>query len=116
MADAVFAACDAMALGALEAFVAADMAVPTDLGVMGFRRPAGGPLKGRPRLNTSSPPDPPRPEPRWSEADADETRSGNPPARAGEADPCGAARRAYDGGRAGAATRTTRPASPPGHQ
>lgn len=34
--DAVFAACDAMALGALEAFAAADMAVPQEIGVMGF--------------------------------------------------------------------------------
>ena len=34
--DAVFAACDAMALGALEAFAAADLVVPRDMGVMGF--------------------------------------------------------------------------------
>lgn len=34
--DAVFAACDAMALGALEAFAAADLLVPRDMGVIGF--------------------------------------------------------------------------------
>lgn len=34
--DAIFAACDAMALGALEAFASADIAVPGDIGVIGF--------------------------------------------------------------------------------
>ena len=35
-ADAIFAACDAMALGALDAVAAADIAVPQDVGVIGF--------------------------------------------------------------------------------
>ncbi len=52
--DAVFAACDAMALGALEAFVAADMAVPTDMGVMGFDDLLAGRFS-RPALTTLAP-------------------------------------------------------------
>ena len=34
--DAVFAACDAMALGALDALAASDLIVPRDIGVIGF--------------------------------------------------------------------------------
>jgi DNA-binding LacI/PurR family transcriptional regulator len=52
--DAVFAACDAMALGALEAFVAADMAVPADMGVMGFDDLLAGRFS-RPALTTLAP-------------------------------------------------------------
>jgi DNA-binding LacI/PurR family transcriptional regulator len=54
--DAVFAACDAMALGALEAFTAADLVVPRDMGVMGFDDLLAGRFS-RPPL-TSIGPDP----------------------------------------------------------
>lgn len=54
--DAVFAACDAMALGALEAFSAADLVVPRDIGVMGFDDLLAGRFS-RPPL-TSIGPDP----------------------------------------------------------
>lgn len=54
--DAVFAACDAMALGALEAFAAADLVVPRDMGVMGFDDLLAGRFS-RPPL-TSIGPDP----------------------------------------------------------
>ena len=54
--DAVFAACDAMALGALEAFAAADLTVPRDIGVMGFDDLLAG-RYSRPPL-TSIGPDP----------------------------------------------------------
>lgn len=54
--DAVFAACDAMALGALEAFAAADLMVPRDMGVMGFDDLLAGRFS-RPPL-TSIGPDP----------------------------------------------------------
>lgn len=54
--DAVFAACDAMALGALEAFAAGDLAVPRDIGVMGFDDLLAGRFS-RPPL-TSIGPDP----------------------------------------------------------
>jgi len=72
-ADAVFAACDAMALGALEAFVAADMAVPTDLGVMGFDDLLAGRFS-RPPLTTIAP-DPAEAGAALVEAVLDETRS-----------------------------------------
>ena len=52
--DAVFAACDAMALGALEAFVSADMAVPADMGVIGFDDLLAGRFS-RPALTTLAP-------------------------------------------------------------
>ncbi|WP_017664210.1 LacI family DNA-binding transcriptional regulator [Porphyrobacter sp. AAP82] len=52
--DAVFAACDAMALGALEAFAAADMAVPQQVGVMGFDDLVAGRFS-RPPLTTIAP-------------------------------------------------------------
>jgi DNA-binding LacI/PurR family transcriptional regulator len=52
--DAVFAACDAMALGAMEAFVAADLAVPGDMGVMGFDDLLAGRFS-RPALTTIAP-------------------------------------------------------------
>lgn len=52
--DAVFAACDAMALGALEAFAAADLAVPGDIGVMGFDDLVAGRFS-RPPLTTLAP-------------------------------------------------------------
>jgi DNA-binding LacI/PurR family transcriptional regulator len=52
--DAVFAACDAMALGALEAFAAADIAVPDQVGVMGFDDLVAGRFS-RPPLATIAP-------------------------------------------------------------
>ena len=52
--DAVFAACDAMALGAIEAFAAADMAVPEQVGVMGFDDLVAGRFS-RPPLTTIAP-------------------------------------------------------------
>jgi DNA-binding LacI/PurR family transcriptional regulator len=52
--DAVFAACDAMALGALEAFAAADIAVPEAVGVMGFDDLVAGRFS-RPPLTTIAP-------------------------------------------------------------
>lgn len=52
--DAVFAACDAMALGALEAFAAADLAVPGQVGVMGFDDLVAG-RYSRPPLTTLAP-------------------------------------------------------------
>lgn len=52
--DAVFAACDAMALGAMEAFAAADMSVPGDMGVMGFDDLLAGRFS-RPALTTIAP-------------------------------------------------------------
>jgi DNA-binding LacI/PurR family transcriptional regulator len=52
--DAVFAACDAMALGALEAFAAADIAVPDQVGVMGFDDLVAGRFS-RPPLTTIAP-------------------------------------------------------------
>jgi len=52
--DAVFAACDAMALGAIEAFAAADLAVPGDMGVMGFDDLLAGRFS-RPALTTIAP-------------------------------------------------------------
>jgi DNA-binding LacI/PurR family transcriptional regulator len=52
--DAVFAACDAMALGAMEAFAAADLAVPADMGVMGFDDLLAGRFS-RPALTTLAP-------------------------------------------------------------
>lgn len=52
--DAVFAACDAMALGAMEAFAAADLAVPADMGVMGFDDLLAGRFS-RPALTTIAP-------------------------------------------------------------
>ncbi len=52
--DAVFAACDAMALGAMEAFAAADLAVPADVGVMGFDDLLAGRF-ARPGLTTIAP-------------------------------------------------------------
>ena len=52
--DAVFAACDAMALGALEAFAAADIAVPQQVGVMGFDDLVAGRFS-RPPLTTIAP-------------------------------------------------------------
>ena len=52
--DAVFAACDAMALGALEAFAAADLAVPQQIGVMGFDDLVAGRFS-RPPLTTIAP-------------------------------------------------------------
>ncbi|MDZ4138907.1 MAG: LacI family DNA-binding transcriptional regulator [Erythrobacter sp.] len=52
--DAVFAACDAMALGAMEAFAAADLAVPADMGVMGFDDLLAGRF-ARPGLTTIAP-------------------------------------------------------------
>lgn len=52
--DAVFAACDAMALGALEAFAAADIAVPGEVGVMGFDDLVAGRFS-RPPLTTIAP-------------------------------------------------------------
>ena len=52
--DAVFAACDAMALGALEAFAAADIAVPRQVGVMGFDDLVAGRFS-RPPLTTIAP-------------------------------------------------------------
>ncbi len=54
--DAVFAACDAIALGALEAFAAADLMIPRDIGVMGFDDLLAGRFS-RPSL-TSIGPDP----------------------------------------------------------
>lgn len=54
--DAIFAACDAMALGAIEAFAAADIAVPDQVGVMGFDDLVAG-RYSRPPL-TSIAPDP----------------------------------------------------------
>ncbi|GIX19050.1 LacI family DNA-binding transcriptional regulator [Erythrobacter cryptus] len=54
--DAVFAACDAMALGAMEAFADADIAVPHQIGVMGFDDLLAGRFS-RPSL-TSIAPDP----------------------------------------------------------
>jgi DNA-binding LacI/PurR family transcriptional regulator len=54
--DAVFAACDAMALGALDAFAASDLIVPRDIGVMGFDDLLAGRFS-RPPL-TSIGPDP----------------------------------------------------------
>ncbi|MFL0671178.1 MAG: substrate-binding domain-containing protein [Erythrobacter sp.] len=54
--DAVFAACDAMALGALDAFAASDLMVPRDIGVMGFDDLLAGRFS-RPPL-TSIGPDP----------------------------------------------------------
>lgn len=52
--DAIFAACDAMGLGALEALAAADMAVPQDMGVMGFDDLLAGRFS-RPPLTTIGP-------------------------------------------------------------
>jgi DNA-binding LacI/PurR family transcriptional regulator len=52
--DAVFAACDAMALGAMEAFAAADLNVPADMGVMGFDDLLAGRFS-RPALTTIAP-------------------------------------------------------------
>jgi DNA-binding LacI/PurR family transcriptional regulator len=52
--DAVFAACDAMALGAIEAFAAADLAVPGEVGVMGFDDLVAGRFS-RPPLTTIAP-------------------------------------------------------------
>jgi len=52
--DAVFAACDAMALGALEAFAAADIIVPQQVGVMGFDDLVAGRFS-RPPLTTIAP-------------------------------------------------------------
>lgn len=52
--DAVFAACDAMALGALEAFAAADILVPEQVGVMGFDDLVAGRFS-RPPLTTIAP-------------------------------------------------------------
>ena len=52
--DAVFAACDAMALGAIEAFAAADIAVPGQVGVMGFDDLVAGRFS-RPPLTTIAP-------------------------------------------------------------
>lgn len=52
--DAVFAACDAMALGAIEAFAAADIAVPDAVGVMGFDDLVAG-RYSRPPLTTIAP-------------------------------------------------------------
>jgi DNA-binding LacI/PurR family transcriptional regulator len=52
--DAVFAACDAMALGALEAFAAADLVVPEQVGVMGFDDLVAGRFS-RPPLTTIAP-------------------------------------------------------------
>lgn len=52
--DAIFAACDAMALGAIEAFAAADINVPGDIGVMGFDDLIAG-RYSRPPLTTIGP-------------------------------------------------------------
>lgn len=52
--DAVFAACDAMALGALEAFAAADIEVPQAVGVLGFDDLVAGRFS-RPPLTTIAP-------------------------------------------------------------
>lgn len=52
--DAVFAACDAMALGAIEAFAAADIAVPGEVGVIGFDDLVAGRFS-RPPLTTIAP-------------------------------------------------------------
>lgn len=52
--DAVFAACDAMALGAIEALAAADIAVPQAMGVMGFDDLVAGRFS-RPPLTTIAP-------------------------------------------------------------
>ncbi|MEQ5787391.1 LacI family DNA-binding transcriptional regulator [Erythrobacter sp. NFXS35] len=52
--DAVFAACDAMALGAIEAFAGADLAVPQQVGVMGFDDLVAGRFS-RPPLTTIAP-------------------------------------------------------------
>ena len=52
--DAVFAACDAMALGAIEALAAADVAVPDAVGVMGFDDLVAGRFS-RPPLTTIAP-------------------------------------------------------------
>jgi DNA-binding LacI/PurR family transcriptional regulator len=52
--DAVFAACDAMALGAIEAFAAADIAVPEKVGIMGFDDLVAGRFS-RPPLTTIAP-------------------------------------------------------------
>ncbi len=52
--DAVFAACDAMALGAIEAFAAADIGVPDAVGVMGFDDLVAGRFS-RPPLTTIAP-------------------------------------------------------------
>lgn len=54
--DAVFCACDAMALGALDALAAADVSVPGEIGVMGFDDLIAGRFS-RPPL-TSIGPDP----------------------------------------------------------
>lgn len=52
--DAVFAACDAMALGAMDAFAAADIGVPHDMGVIGFDDLLAGRFS-RPPLTTIAP-------------------------------------------------------------
>lgn len=52
--DAVFAACDAMALGAMEAIASADLAIPQDIGVMGFDDLIAGRFS-RPPLTTIAP-------------------------------------------------------------
>lgn len=52
--DAVFAACDAMALGAMDAFAAADIAMPDDIGVLGFDDLLAGRFS-RPPLSTIGP-------------------------------------------------------------
>ncbi len=52
--DAIFAACDAMALGAIEAFAAADIQVPGEVGVMGFDDLVAGRFS-RPPLTTLTP-------------------------------------------------------------
>lgn len=52
--DAVFAACDAMALGAMEAIATADLAIPQDIGVMGFDDLIAGRFS-RPPLTTIGP-------------------------------------------------------------
>ncbi|WP_379922328.1 LacI family DNA-binding transcriptional regulator [Erythrobacter sp. R86502] len=52
--DAIFAACDAMALGAIEALAAADIAVPQQVGVMGFDDLVAGRFS-RPPLTTIAP-------------------------------------------------------------
>lgn len=52
--DAIFAACDAMALGALDALAGADLAVPQDVGVIGFDDLLAGRFS-RPPLSTIGP-------------------------------------------------------------
>ncbi|OZA94660.1 MAG: LacI family transcriptional regulator [Erythrobacter sp. 34-65-8] len=52
--DAIFAACDAMALGAMEALASADIAVPQDMGVIGFDDLLAGRFS-RPPLTTIGP-------------------------------------------------------------